>query len=77
MFRFTTVERSDLYEAVLDVFGVAGEHLETVLELDAVRERLRGTGWVAAVEGENQSQKSPGDSVTPRLDAHLCRSDGV
>jgi hypothetical protein len=52
MFRFTTVERSDLYGAV-DVFSVAGEHLETALGLDAVRERLRGVGWVAAVEDED------------------------
>ncbi|MDX2932777.1 TIGR02677 family protein [Streptomyces ipomoeae] len=52
MFRFTTVERSDLYGAVLDAFGVAGEHLETALGLDAVRERLRGVGWAAAVEDE-------------------------
>jgi len=52
MFRFTTVERSDLYGAVLDAFGVAGEHLETALGLDIVRERLRGVGWAAAVEDE-------------------------
>ncbi|MFE8013946.1 TIGR02677 family protein [Streptomyces antibioticus] len=50
MFRFTTAERSDLYGAVLDVFGVAGEHLETALGLDAVRDRLRGVGWMAAAE---------------------------
>ncbi|WP_065965421.1 TIGR02677 family protein [Streptomyces sparsogenes] len=52
MFRFTTVERSDLYGAVLEAFGVAGEHLETALGLDAVRERLRAVGWAAAVEDE-------------------------
>ncbi|NJP65234.1 TIGR02677 family protein [Streptomyces sp. ventii] len=52
MFRFTTVERSDLYSAVVEVFGVAGEHLETALGLDTVRERLRGAGWLAAVEDE-------------------------
>lgn len=50
MFRFTTVERADLYGAVLNAFGVAGEHLETALGFDAVRERLRAVGWVAAVE---------------------------
>nr|WP_242440896.1 TIGR02677 family protein [Streptomyces sp. CB02923] len=50
MFRFTTVERSDLYGAVLDAFGAAGEHLETALGLDAVREWLRGVGWLTAVE---------------------------
>ncbi|MFE3263601.1 TIGR02677 family protein [Streptomyces sp. NPDC059215] len=52
MFRFTTVERSDLYGAVLQAFGIAGEHLETALGLDAVRERLRAVGWAAAVEDE-------------------------
>lgn len=52
MFRFATVERSDLYGAVLEAFGVAGEHLETALGLDAVRERLRAVGWAAAVEDE-------------------------
>ncbi|GCD42444.1 TIGR02677 family protein [Streptomyces paromomycinus] len=50
MFRFTTVERADLYGAVLNAFGVAGEYLETALGIDAVRERLRVVGWVAAVE---------------------------
>ncbi|GGY15936.1 TIGR02677 family protein [Streptomyces minutiscleroticus] len=52
LFRFTTVERSDLYGAVLEAFGVAGEHLETALGLEAVRERLRGVGWLAAVGDE-------------------------
>ncbi|MFJ8691794.1 TIGR02677 family protein [Streptomyces roseolilacinus] len=49
MFRFTTVERSDLYGAVLNAFGLAGEHLETALGLDDVRERMRTVGWLAAV----------------------------
>ncbi|MFD9111793.1 TIGR02677 family protein [Streptomyces bottropensis] len=53
MFRFTTVERSDLYGAVLEAFGVAGEQLETALGLEAVRERLRGVGWAAAVEDDD------------------------
>ncbi len=53
MFRFTTGEKADLYGAVLDAFGVAGEHLETTLGPDAVRERLRLVGWVADVgDGE-------------------------
>lgn len=52
MFRFTTVERSDLYGAVLDAFGLAGEHLETALGLDDVRERIRTVGWLAAVEDD-------------------------
>nr|WP_240204526.1 TIGR02677 family protein [Streptomyces actuosus] len=50
MFRFTTGERAELYGAVLDAFGAAGEHLETALGLDAVRRRLRGVGWAAAVD---------------------------
>ncbi|MDC2952410.1 TIGR02677 family protein, partial [Streptomyces heilongjiangensis] len=50
MFRFTTGEKADLYGAVLDAFGVAGEHLETTLGADAVRERLRQVGWVADVD---------------------------
>ncbi|MGV4928064.1 TIGR02677 family protein [Streptomyces sp. BHT-5-2] len=53
MFRFTTGERSDLYGAVLDAFGAAGERLETALGLDAVREGLRAVGWLAAVEDED------------------------
>lgn len=52
MFRFTTGERAGLYGAGPDAFGVAGEHLETALGLDAVRRRLRGTGWAAAVRDE-------------------------
>ncbi|MEW1648687.1 TIGR02677 family protein [Streptomyces sp. NPDC091219] len=52
MFRFTMVEKADLYGAVLDAFGVAGEHLETALGLDSVRARLHGVGWAAAVEDE-------------------------
>ncbi|MEU7178045.1 MULTISPECIES: TIGR02677 family protein [Streptomyces] len=52
MFRFTTGEKSGLYGAVLDAFGAAGEHLETALGLDDVRERLRTVGWLAAVEDE-------------------------
>jgi uncharacterized protein (TIGR02677 family) len=52
MFRFTTGERADLYGAVLEAFGVAGEHLETTLGADGVRGRLRAVGWVAAVEDQ-------------------------
>ncbi|MFF9351260.1 TIGR02677 family protein [Streptomyces sp. NPDC014734] len=52
MFRFTTGEKSDLNGAVLEAFGVAGEHLETTLGLDGVRERLRGVGWIADVDDE-------------------------
>ncbi|MFE2558361.1 TIGR02677 family protein [Streptomyces sp. NPDC059352] len=52
MFRFTTGDRADLYGAVLDAFGAAGEHLETALGLDDVRGRLRAAGWLAAVEDE-------------------------
>ncbi|MFC5143626.1 TIGR02677 family protein [Streptomyces aureoversilis] len=52
MFRFTTGERADLYQAVLGAFGAAGEHLETALALDGVREWMRTVGWLAAVEDE-------------------------
>ncbi|MGW0859050.1 DUF2397 family protein, partial [Streptomyces sp. NPDC002690] len=52
MFRFTTGERAGLHSAVLDAFGAAGEHLETALGLDGVRERLRTVGWLDAVEDE-------------------------
>ncbi|MFF7361983.1 TIGR02677 family protein [Streptomyces sp. NPDC008125] len=52
MFRFTTGERAGLYGAVLDAFGAAGEHLETALGLDGVRERLRTAGWLGALEDE-------------------------
>ncbi|MFD5127996.1 TIGR02677 family protein [Streptomyces olindensis] len=57
MFRFTTAETSDLYGAVLEAFGVAGEHLETALGLDEVRERLRAVGWAAAVDDEELHEK--------------------
>ncbi|MEV1007589.1 TIGR02677 family protein [Streptomyces sp. NPDC049881] len=50
MFRFTTGEKADVYGAVLDAFGAAGENLETALGADAVRERLRTVGWLAAIE---------------------------
>ncbi|MFE5797494.1 TIGR02677 family protein [Streptomyces sp. NPDC056503] len=52
MFRFTTGEKADLNGAVLEAFGVAGEHLETALGLDGVRERLRAVGWIADIEDE-------------------------
>ncbi|MFF5771024.1 TIGR02677 family protein [Streptomyces californicus] len=52
MFRFTTGEKADLNGAVLEAFGVAGEHLETALGLDGVRERLRAVGWVADLADE-------------------------
>lgn len=52
MFRFTTGETADLNGAVLEAFGVAGEHLETALGLDGVRERLRAVGWVSDLEDE-------------------------
>jgi uncharacterized protein (TIGR02677 family) len=56
MFRFATGERADLYGAVLDAFGAAGEHLETALGLDAVRERLRSVRWAAALEDDELHQ---------------------
>ncbi|MGW4373743.1 TIGR02677 family protein [Streptomyces albidoflavus] len=53
MFRFATGEKADLNGAVLDAFGMAGEHLETTLGIDGVRERLRAVGWIAELgDGE-------------------------
>ncbi|ANW21356.1 TIGR02677 family protein [Streptomyces clavuligerus] len=52
MFRFITGETADLNGAVLEAFGVAGEHLETELGLDGVRERLRAVGWVSDLQDE-------------------------
>ncbi|GLY19422.1 hypothetical protein Kisp01_64360 [Kineosporia sp. NBRC 101677] len=46
LFRFTTGERSEVYTAVLQVFGEANERLETALGLDEVGRRLSGLGWV-------------------------------
>jgi uncharacterized protein (TIGR02677 family) len=40
MFRFTVGERSEIYTAVLQVFGEANERLETSLGLDEVAERI-------------------------------------
>ncbi|MFF9340458.1 MULTISPECIES: TIGR02677 family protein [unclassified Streptomyces] len=53
MFRFTTGEKADLNTAVLEAFGVAGEHLETALGLDGVREGLRAAGWLADLTDED------------------------
>ena len=50
MFRFTSGERSEVYTAVLHVFGEANERLETALGLAEVGERLQGLGWVAALD---------------------------
>ncbi|WP_435836552.1 TIGR02677 family protein [Streptomyces albidoflavus] len=50
MFRFTTGEKADLHGAILEAFGVAGEHLETALGIDDVRARLRAVGWLDAIE---------------------------
>ncbi|MFD6829818.1 nucleotide-binding domain-containing protein [Streptomyces diastaticus] len=44
---------ADLNGAVLEAFGAAGEHLETTLGLDGVRERLRAVGWITDVGGEH------------------------
>jgi uncharacterized protein (TIGR02677 family) len=49
MFRFTFGDRSEIYTAVLQVFGEANERLETSLGLSDVADRLQGLGWVGAV----------------------------
>jgi len=49
MFRFTFGERSEIYTAILQVFGEANERLETALGLAEVGERLQGLGWVGAL----------------------------
>ncbi|WP_434449441.1 TIGR02677 family protein [Lentzea sp. E54] len=45
LFRFTTTDHAELHTAVIRAFGVANEHLETVLSADDVQQRLRGVGW--------------------------------
>jgi uncharacterized protein (TIGR02677 family) len=49
MFRFTVGDRSEIYTAVLHVFGEANERLETALGLAEVGERLQALGWVGAL----------------------------
>jgi uncharacterized protein (TIGR02677 family) len=49
MFRFTIGDRSEIYTAVLHVFGEANERLETALGLAELGERLQGLGWVGAL----------------------------
>jgi uncharacterized protein (TIGR02677 family) len=50
MFRFTFGEKSEIYTAVLHVFGEANERLETALGQAEVGERLQSLGWVGALE---------------------------
>ncbi|MFD4639518.1 TIGR02677 family protein [Lentzea sp. NPDC058436] len=45
LFRFTATDQAELHTAVLRVFGVANERLQTVLTTDDVQQRLRGVGW--------------------------------
>ncbi|GHH47895.1 TIGR02677 family protein [Lentzea cavernae] len=45
LFRFTTTGDAELHTAVLRAFGLANEHLKTVLSLDDVQQRLREAGW--------------------------------
>lgn len=49
MFRFTFGDRSEIYTAVLHVFGEANERLETALGLAEVGERMQQLGWVGAL----------------------------
>lgn len=50
MFRFTSGDRASLYVCVLHAFSEANERLETALSLDDIRARLRGVGWLDAVD---------------------------
>lgn len=49
MFRFTFGERSEIYTAVLHVFGEANERLETALGLAELGERMQQLGWVGSL----------------------------
>ncbi|WP_285638261.1 TIGR02677 family protein [Lentzea sp. NBRC 102530] len=49
LFRFTTAPHAELHTAVMRVFGVANERLETVLTADDVQQRLRSVGWAEQV----------------------------
>lgn len=53
MFRFTGVDRAELYVSVLHAFGEANERLETALGIDDVRARLRSVGWLEALEDDD------------------------
>jgi hypothetical protein len=53
MFRFTHGERAELYVSMLRAFGEANEQLETSLDLDDVRARLRSVGWLDALDDED------------------------
>jgi uncharacterized protein (TIGR02677 family) len=50
MFRFTCVDRTELYLAILDAFAEANERLETALGLDDVKTRLRSAGWLEPLD---------------------------
>lgn len=56
MFRFATVERAELYTAVLHAFGEANERLETALGLDDVRTRLAGVGWLEPLPDDDLTE---------------------
>jgi len=50
MFRFTDGDRAELYCAILHALGEANDRLETTLNLEQVRQRLRHVGWFDALE---------------------------
>ncbi|SMD19415.1 TIGR02677 family protein [Lentzea albidocapillata] len=60
LFRFTTTDQAELHTAVMRVFGVANECLQTVLTADDVQQRLRGVGW---------SEQVTDDELTASLNA--------
>ncbi|WP_439663769.1 TIGR02677 family protein [Lentzea sp. HUAS TT2] len=53
LFRFTTTDQAELHIAVLRVFGVANECLQTVLTADDVQQRLRQVGWSEQVTDDD------------------------
>jgi uncharacterized protein (TIGR02677 family) len=53
MFRFTDGDRADLYSAILHAFGEANDRLETTLNLEQVRQRLRHVGWFDILEEDD------------------------
>ncbi|MDX3662744.1 TIGR02677 family protein [Streptomyces sp. ID05-26A] len=55
LFRFTTTDQAELHTAVMRVFGVANERLQTVLTPDDVQQRLRSVGWSEQVTDDELS----------------------
>lgn len=45
LFQFSTVDRSELYVAILHAFAEANDRLDTALGLDDLTAWLRSIGW--------------------------------